>query len=110
MSWNGTDPYDPNIDPDQLQRSARLQLPRGRSDDRLGMPGVSTWNFGDGFAHPVPRFVAMNHNAIGRGYETFGNGTAETLTQSLSPDDTSPVVPRYRRHRPRNSPGRRATM
>src|SRR5204862_4627842 len=23
-----------------------------------------------------------NHNAIGRGYETFGNGTAETLVQS----------------------------
>ena len=33
--------------------------------------------------------VAMNHNAIGRGYETFGNGTAETLVQSLSPEETS---------------------
>ena len=30
----------------------------------------------------------MNHNAIGRGYETFGNGTAETLMQDArAPDD-----------------------
>ena len=34
--------------------------------------------------------VAMNHNAIGRGYETFGNGTAETLVQSgCLPEETS---------------------
>jgi hypothetical protein len=31
----------------------------------------------------------MNHNAIGRGYETFGNGTAETLSLLLSPEETS---------------------
>jgi hypothetical protein len=31
----------------------------------------------------------MNHNAIGRGYETFGNGTAETLSVSLDPEETS---------------------
>ena len=37
----------------------------------------------------------MNHNAIGRGYETFGNGTAETLVQSLLPEDTvARMVPR----------------
>jgi len=31
----------------------------------------------------------MNHNSIGRGYETFGNGTAETLTWLLSGEETS---------------------
>ena len=25
----------------------------------------------------------MNHNSIGRGYETFGNATAETVTRKL---------------------------
>jgi len=55
----------------------------------LGMPGVSTWNFGEGFAHLYLDSVAMNHNAIGRGYETFGNGTAETLSLSLAPEETS---------------------
>ena len=56
----------------------------------FGMPGVSTWNFGEGFSAMFLDSVAMNHNAIGRGYETFGNSTAETLTQSLSPEETSP--------------------
>ena len=32
----------------------------------------------------------MNHNAIGRGYETFGNGSAETMVRSLQPDEVSP--------------------
>jgi hypothetical protein len=39
----------------------------------MGMPGVSTWNFGEAFAHLYLDSVAMNHNSIGRGYETFGN-------------------------------------
>ena len=45
----------------------------------MGMPGVSTWNFGEAFSHLYLDSVAMNHNSIGRGYETWGNGTAETL-------------------------------
>ena len=45
----------------------------------MGMPGVSTWNFGEAFAHLYLDSVAMNHNSIGRGYETFGNGSAETM-------------------------------
>jgi len=32
----------------------------------LGMPGVSTWNFGEAFSHLYLDSVAMNHNAIGR--------------------------------------------
>jgi len=28
--------------------------------------------------------IGLNHNSIGRGYETFGNGTAETLTQTAT--------------------------
>ena len=47
------------------------------------MPGVWTWNFGEAFAPLYLDSVAMNHNAIGRGYETFGNGTAETLEWTL---------------------------
>ena len=54
--------------------------------------------------------VAMNHNSIGRGYETFGNGTAETLTKQPLPDETQPgMVPFDRRRRPNPSAGRRAT-
>jgi hypothetical protein len=89
MSWNGTDPYDPNIDPISYSEALAYSFHEVQAMTGLGMPGVSTWNFGDGFAHLFLESVAMNHNAIGRGYETFGNSTAETLTQSLSPDDTS---------------------
>ena len=49
----------------------------------FGMPGVWTWDFGESFSELYLDSVAMNHNSIGRGYETFGNGTAETLTQSV---------------------------
>jgi hypothetical protein len=55
----------------------------------LGMPGVWTWNFGEGFGHHYLDSVAINHNAIGRGYETFGNATAETVTRELEPGDVS---------------------
>jgi len=89
MSWNGTGPYNPNIDPITYSEFLALSFYEVQTMTGLGMPGVSTWNFGEGFAHLYLDSVAMNHNAIGRGYETFGNGTAETLSVSLSPEETS---------------------
>jgi Zinc carboxypeptidase len=90
MTWNGTGPYNPNIDPITFSEFLALSFHEVETMTGLGMPGVSTWNFGEGFGHMFTDSVAMNHNAIGRGYETFGNGTAETLTQSLAAEDTSP--------------------
>ena len=89
MTWNGTGPYNPNIDPITFTEFLTLSFHEVEAMTGLGMPGVSTWNFGEGFGHMFMDSVAMNHNAIGRGYETFGNGTAETLVQSLSPEETS---------------------
>ncbi len=89
MSWNGTGPYNPNIDPITYSEFLALSFYEVQTMTGLGMPGVSTWNFGEGFAHLYLDSVAMNHNAIGRGYETFGNGTAETLSVALAPDETS---------------------
>src|SRR3984957_2833414 len=90
MTWNGTGPYNPNIDPITFSEFLALSFHEVETMTGLGMPGVSTWNFGEAFGHMFTDSVAMNHNAIGRGYETFGNGTAETLTQSLTAEDTSP--------------------
>jgi hypothetical protein len=90
MSWNGTGPYNPNIDPITFSEFQALSFHEVQVLTGMGMPGVSTWNFGEAFAHLFLDSVAMNHNAIGRGYETFGNGTAETLTQSLTADETRP--------------------
>ena len=58
----------------------------------MGMPGVSTWNFGEAFAHLYLDSVAMNHNSLGRGYETWGNGTAETLRRTVPPSTNDGVV------------------
>ena len=90
MSWNGTGPYNPNIDPITFSEFQSLSFHEVQTLTGMGMPGVSTWNFGEAFAHLYLDSVAMNHNSIGRGYETFGNGTAETLQWTLPPDDTSP--------------------
>jgi hypothetical protein len=89
MSWNGSGPYNPNIDPLTYSEFLELSFHEVQAMNGLGMPGVSTWNFGEGFSHLYLDSVAMNHNAIGRGYETFGNGTAETLKWTLGPEDTS---------------------
>ncbi len=86
MTWNGTGPYNPNIDPITFTEFLELSFHEVQAMTALGMPGVSTWNFGDGFAHLYSDSVAMNHNSIGRGYETMGNGSAETMLRT-APDD-----------------------
>jgi len=89
MSWNGTGPYNPEVDPLSFAEFLALSFHEVQTLTGLGMPGVSTWNFGEGFAELFLDSVAMNHNSIGRGYETFGNGTAETLTWLLTAEETS---------------------
>jgi hypothetical protein len=89
MAWNGTGPYNPHIDPLTYDEFLALGFDEVERMTGLGMPGVATWNFGEAFAHLYLDSIAMNHNATGRGYEAFGNGTAETLVQTLSPDDTT---------------------
>jgi len=89
MTWNGTGPYNPNIDPITYTEFLELSLHEVESMTAMGMPGVSTWNFGEAFAHLYLDSVAMNHNSIGRGYETFGNGSAETEKRSISPGATT---------------------
>ena len=89
MTWNGTGPYNPNIDPITYTEFLELSMHEVESMTALGMPGVSTWNFGEAFAHLYLDSVAMNHNSIGRGYETFGNGSAETENRAISPGATT---------------------
>jgi len=89
MTWNGTGPYNPNIDPITFTEFLELSFHEVEALTALGMPGVSTWNFGDGFAHLYSDSVAMNHNSIGRGYETMGNGSAETMMRLADADSTT---------------------
>src|SRR5712671_1172922 len=89
MTWNGTGPYNPNIDPLTYAEFLELSFHEVQAMTAMGMPGVSTWNFGEAFAHLYLDSVAMNHNSIGRGYETFGNGSAETEKRSVSQSSTT---------------------
>jgi hypothetical protein len=84
MTWNGTGPYNPNIDPITYTEFLEMSFHEVQAMTAMGMPGVSTWNFGEAFAHLYLDSVAMNHNSIGRGYETFGNGSAETERRAVS--------------------------
>jgi Zinc carboxypeptidase len=89
MTWNGTGPYNPNIDPITYTEFLELSFHEVQTMTALSMPGVSTWNFGEAFAHLYLDSVAMNHNSIGRGYETFGSGSAETFHFKFEPSETS---------------------
>ncbi len=87
QTWNGTGPYNPNIDPIVTSEFLEMSFHEVTRMTSLGMPGVWTWDFGDGFGHHYADSVAMNHNAIGRGYETFGNATGETVERVLEPHE-----------------------
>jgi hypothetical protein len=89
VTWNGTGPYNPHIDPITHAEFLEMSLHEVRAMTALGLPGVWTWNFGEAFGHHYLDSVAMNHNSIGRGYETFGNGTAETLRRTVRADETT---------------------
>ena len=83
QTWNGTGPYNPNLDPIVTSAFLEMSFHEVTRMTALGMPGVWTWDFGDGYGHHYADSVAMNHNAIGRGYETMGNATAETVERVL---------------------------
>ena len=87
LSWNGTGPYNPHLDPIVTSSWLEMSFHEMTTMSAFGMPGVWTWNFGEGFGHHYLDSVAINHNAIGRGYETFGNATAETVVRKLEPED-----------------------
>ncbi|MGH9330901.1 MAG: M14 family zinc carboxypeptidase, partial [Vicinamibacterales bacterium] len=82
-TWNGTGPFNTNLDPILIDEWFEMAFSEIKTLSSLGMPGVWTWGFGEGWGHHYLDSVAVNHNAMGRGYETFGNGTAETLEQTL---------------------------
>jgi hypothetical protein len=89
LTWNGTGPVNEHIDPLSYSERLELSFHEVQTLTGMGMPGVWTWNFGDDFAHLFLDSIGLNHNAMGRGYETFGNGTAETLEHTLGADETT---------------------
>jgi hypothetical protein len=85
-TWTGTGPYNVNLDPSVFSEWHTLAFHEVATLTSFGLPGVWTYGFGEGWAHLYADSVALNHNAIGRGYETFGNATAETVERRIEPD------------------------
>ena len=84
--WTGTGPFNANVDPITTVEIQAFAMNEVTALTAFGMPGVWTWGFTEGWSQFYADSVATNHNAIGRGYETFGNATAETVERWLEPD------------------------
>ncbi len=85
--WTGTGPYNIHLDPITTSEWHAIAFSEVTELTSLGMPGVWTWGFGEGWSQIYADSVATNHNAIGRGYETFGNGTAETVERVIEKEE-----------------------
>src|SRR5690349_66653 len=90
-TMTGTGPYNAWLDPLAIDEFQLLAYHEIEEMTKRGVPGVWTHGFYDGWAPNYMLYIATGHNAIGRFYETFGNGGADTRERTLRPADTSRV-------------------
>src|ERR1051326_4000524 len=90
-TMTGTGPYNAWLDPLAIDEFQLLAYHEIEEMTKRGVPGVWTHGFYDGWAPNYMLYIATGHNAIGRFYETFGNGGADTRERSLPPAQTSRV-------------------
>ncbi len=80
----GTGPYNEGVSPitiGEWQLLANYEISRLRG---LGLEGVWTWGYYTGWYPGYMLWATNNHNSMGRFYETFGNGSAETMERDIS--------------------------
>ena len=85
----GTGPYNAWLDPIVISEWQEMAYHEIEEMTKRGVIGVWTHGFYDGWAPNYLLSIANNHNSIGRFYETFGNGGADTRVRTLRPSDTS---------------------
>ncbi len=85
----GTGPYNAWLDPIVISEWQEMAYHEIEEMTKRGVIGVWTHGFYDGWAPNYLLSIANNHNSIGRFYETFGNGGADTRIRTLRPPDTS---------------------
>jgi len=88
-TMTGTGPYNAWLDPLAIDEFQLLAYHEIEEMTKRGVPGVWTHGFYDGWAPNYMLYIATGHNAIGRFYETFGNGGADTRERTLPPAQTS---------------------
>ena len=79
----GTGPYNAWLDPIVIDEWQTLAYYEIEEMTKRGVPGVWTHGFYDGWAPNYMFYVANGHNSIGRFYETFGNGGADTQVRNI---------------------------
>ena len=79
----GTGPYNAWLDPIAIDEWQLLAYHEIEEMTKRGVPGVWTHGFYDGWAPNYMFYVANGHNSIGRFYETFGNGGADTRERTV---------------------------
>jgi hypothetical protein len=84
----GTGPYNAWLDPIVISEWQEMAYHEIEEMTKRGVIGVWTHGFYDGWAPNYLLSVANSHNSIGRFYETFGNGGADTRVRILHPEDT----------------------
>ncbi|HEV3039586.1 MAG TPA: M14 family zinc carboxypeptidase [Candidatus Angelobacter sp.] len=85
----GTGPYNAWLDPIVISEWQSMAYYEIEEMTKRGVIGVWTHGFYDGWAPNYLLSIANNHNAIGRFYETFGNGGADTRVRTLTPANTN---------------------
>ncbi|MBV8207064.1 MAG: hypothetical protein JO041_09750 [Acidobacteria bacterium] len=85
----GTGPYNAWVDPILPGEWHEMAYYEIDELSKRGVIGVWTHGFFDGWAPNYMLSIANNHNGLGRFYETFGNGGADTRERELRPPDTN---------------------
>ncbi len=85
----GDGPYNAWLDPILTDEWQMIGWKNVSEMTKFGMPGVFTHGTFDTWSPGYLMFIAATHNGISRLYETFGNGGADTLVRTTSPDEYS---------------------
>jgi len=102
-TMTGTGPYNAWLDPLAIDEFQLLAYHEIEEMTKRGVPGVWTHGFYDGWAPNYMLYIATGANSIGRFYETFGNGGADTRDRTLPSTQTqrlwyrpNPPMPRVK--------------
>jgi hypothetical protein len=85
----GAEPYNAWLDPILTDEWQLMGWNNVSEMTKLGMPGVFTHGNFDTWSPGYLMFFGATHNGISRLYETFGNGGADTVERTLSPQEYS---------------------
>src|SRR5438067_934113 len=85
----GTAPFNAWLDPIVTNEWEDIAWYNVNEMAKRGVPGVFTFGTFTTWDPSYLYFIANTHNAIGRLYETFGNGGADTRYRELTPEETA---------------------